>query len=72
MGLETVHPQALPRLNKGMTLATSTAPPRPAPSGIGLRAFVLVRPPFVPPAEAVNGPSAPPSTPSSGARSGSR
>jgi len=54
MGLETVHPEALPRLNKGLTLedfdrAASTL----RQAGIGLRAFVLVGCPFVPPEETV-------------------
>jgi len=54
MGLETVHPEALPRLNKGMTLDDfDRAAERLRHAGIGLRAFVLVAPPFVPPAEAV-------------------
>ena len=54
MGLETVHPEALPRLNKGMTLEDfDRAAEILRSAGIGLRAFVLVAPPFVPPAEAV-------------------
>ncbi len=54
MGLETVHPQALPRLNKGMTLGDfDRAAETLRRAGIGLRAFVLVGAPFVPPAEAV-------------------
>jgi radical SAM enzyme (TIGR01210 family) len=54
MGLETVHPQALPRLNKGMTLGDfDRAAETLRRAGIGLRAFVLVAPPFVPPEEAV-------------------
>jgi radical SAM enzyme (TIGR01210 family) len=55
MGLETVHPEALPRLNKGVTLDDfdyAAATLRRA--GIGMRAFVLVSPPFVPPEEAVD------------------
>ena len=48
VGLETVHPKALPRLNKKMTLgdfdaAASTLQHR----GIGLRAFVLLGCPFI-------------------------
>lgn len=54
MGLETVHPEALPRLNKGMTLDDfDRAAERLARAGIGLRVFVLVAPPFVPQGEAV-------------------
>lgn len=54
MGLETVHPEALPRLNKGMTLDDfDRAADTLRKAGIGLRAFVLVSPPFVPPDEAV-------------------
>jgi hypothetical protein len=54
MGLETVHPQALPRLNKGMTLGDfDRAAETLRRAGIGLRAFVLVGAPFVPPEEAV-------------------
>lgn len=54
MGLETVHPQALPRLNKGMTLGDfDRAAETLRRAGIGLRAFVLVAPPFVPVEEAV-------------------
>jgi radical SAM enzyme (TIGR01210 family) len=52
MGLETVHPEALDRLNKRMTVeqfAEASAFLRK--SGIALRAFVLVGPPFVPPQE---------------------
>lgn len=55
MGLETIHPQSLARLNKEMTLADfdhAAATLRSA--GIELRAFVLVGPPFTPPDEAVN------------------
>ena len=54
MGLETIHPEALPRLGKGMTLADfDRAAEILRQSGIGLRAFVLVAPPFTPPDEAV-------------------
>lgn len=52
MGLETVHPAALPRLGKAMTLddfAGATA--RLRAMGAGVRAFVLVGAPFVPGAE---------------------
>jgi uncharacterized Fe-S cluster-containing MiaB family protein len=55
MGLETIHPEALPRLGKGMTLADfDRAAEVLRQVGIGLRAFVLVAPPFVPPDEAVD------------------
>jgi archaeosine synthase beta-subunit len=54
MGLETVHREALARLNKGMTLEDfDRAAERLEQAGIGLRAFVLVSPPFVRPDEAV-------------------
>ncbi len=53
MGLETVHPEALPRLNKGLTLGDfDRAAETLRRAGIGMRAFVLVAPPFVPPDEA--------------------
>jgi len=48
MGLETVHPGVLPRLNKRMTLSLfEHAAGFLRSEGIGLRAFVLVRPPFL-------------------------
>jgi radical SAM enzyme (TIGR01210 family) len=54
MGLETIHPEALPRLNKGMTLEDfDHAADTLRKAGIGLRVFLLVSPPFVPPEEAV-------------------
>jgi len=54
MGLETVHPEALARLNKGMTLADfDRAAATLRSAGIGLRAFVLVGAPFVPAEESV-------------------
>ncbi len=54
MGLETVHPEALPRLGKAMTLDHfATAARRLRRHGVGVRAFVLVGAPFVPPAETV-------------------
>jgi radical SAM enzyme (TIGR01210 family) len=54
MGLETVHPEALARLNKGMTLADfDRAAALLREAGVGLRAFVLLGAPFVPPAESV-------------------
>ncbi len=53
MGLETVHPQALPRLNKKATLDDfDRAAATLCAHGIGLRAFVLIGTPFVPPGEA--------------------
>ena len=49
MGLETVHPEALARLNKGMSLADFTrAAGLLRQAQVGLRAFVLVGAPFVP------------------------
>ncbi len=55
MGLETIHPEALVRLNKEMTLADfDRAAAILRNAGIGLRAFVLVAPPFTPPDEAVD------------------
>ncbi|MFQ5691012.1 MAG: radical SAM protein [Gemmatimonadota bacterium] len=54
MGLETVHPDAFPRLHKGMELADfDRAAARLLRAGIGIRAFVLVGAPFVPPEESV-------------------
>lgn len=54
MGLETIHPQALPRLNKAMTLADfDRATDQLRAAGVGVRAFVLVGAPFVPPDETV-------------------
>lgn len=48
MGLETVHPEVLPRLNKGMTLEQfAAASEMLARNGIDMRAFILVKPPFV-------------------------
>lgn len=55
MGLETVHPFALERLNKGMTLDDfARAAEVLRTSDIDLRAFVLVQPPFIPPQESVH------------------
>lgn len=54
MGLETVHPEVLPRLNKRFTLdqfAQAAVFLRQA--GIAVRAFVLVKPPFLNDAQAV-------------------
>ncbi|HEX4954356.1 MAG TPA: radical SAM protein [Thermoanaerobaculia bacterium] len=55
MGLETVHPEALPRLGKSMHLADfDAACRRLRGAGVSLRAFVLVGAPFVPAAETVD------------------
>ncbi len=52
MGLETIHPQAFPRLGKGMSLGDfDRAAEALVTRGIVMRAFVLVGAPFVPPAE---------------------
>ncbi len=54
MGLETAHPEALERLNKRVSLADfRRAAEFLRRHEIGLRVFVLVQPPFVPPGEAV-------------------
>lgn len=54
MGLETVHPEALPRLGKGMTLERfDRACGELREAGYGVRVFVLVGAPFVPAREAV-------------------
>jgi radical SAM enzyme (TIGR01210 family) len=54
MGLETVHPEILPRLNKGMTLHDfRRAAASLADGGISVRAFVLVGLPFIRPGEAL-------------------
>jgi radical SAM enzyme (TIGR01210 family) len=48
MGLETVHPEILPRLNKRMTLEQfSTTAAFLRTHDIDLRVFVLVKPPFM-------------------------
>lgn len=48
MGLETVHPKVLPRLNKRMSLDQfRRAAQFLQASGIGLRVFVLLQPPFL-------------------------
>ena len=48
MGLETVHPEVLPRLNKRMTLGQfSHASAFLRKNGIALRVFILVKPPFL-------------------------
>jgi radical SAM enzyme (TIGR01210 family) len=52
MGLETVHPDVLPRLNKKLTLsAFSKAVGFLRGHGIAVRAFVLLKPPFLNEAE---------------------
>jgi radical SAM enzyme (TIGR01210 family) len=52
MGLETVHPEALDKLNKRMTLDDfASAAARLAAFGASLRVFLLAPPPFVPPPE---------------------
>ncbi|MDB5310781.1 MAG: Radical superfamily protein [Gemmataceae bacterium] len=52
MGLETVHPDVLPRLNKGMTLDDFAGAVRSLRAdGMPVRAFILVRPPFLTDAE---------------------
>ena len=52
MGLETVHPLALDRLNKRMTAGDfAGAADELRRRGVSLRVFLLVSPPFVPPAE---------------------
>ncbi|MDQ1410731.1 MAG: archaeosine synthase beta-subunit [Acidobacteriaceae bacterium] len=54
MGLETVHPDILPRLNKRMTLEQfSSAAKFLRTHDIDLRVFILVQPPFMQPHEAV-------------------
>jgi radical SAM enzyme (TIGR01210 family) len=54
MGLETVHPDILPKLNKRMTLEQfSAAANFLRAHDIYLRVFVLVQPPFMPAHEAV-------------------
>ena len=54
MGLETVHPEILPRLNKRMTLAQfETAARFLREQQIDLRAFILVKPPFMAESDAV-------------------
>jgi radical SAM enzyme (TIGR01210 family) len=56
MGLETVHPDVLPRLNKGMTLDDfSRAVEFLLKHDIALRAFILLRPPFMSEEEGVEG-----------------
>lgn len=52
MGLETAHPHALELLNKQMTVGTFTLAARELRRrDVALRVFLLISPPFVPPAE---------------------
>ena len=54
MGLETVHPEILPRLNKNFTLDHfAQAAQFLHKEGIGIRAFILVKTPFMTEAEGV-------------------
>jgi radical SAM enzyme (TIGR01210 family) len=54
MGLETVHPDVLPRLNKRMTLEQFEQAVRfLSRHGISVRAFLLLRPPFLTESEGV-------------------
>jgi radical SAM enzyme (TIGR01210 family) len=54
MGLETVHPEILPRLNKRMSLSQFASAARFLQEHqIDMRAFILVKPPFMQEAEAV-------------------
>ena len=48
MGLETIHPEVLPRLNKGLTCGHfSAAAEFLRKEKVAMRAFVLIRPPFL-------------------------
>ena len=52
MGLETVHPEVLPRLNKQMTTDDFAGAARDLRAdGVAVRAFILVRPPYLADAE---------------------
>jgi len=54
MGLETIHPDVLPRLNKRMTLVDFEIAARfLRDHDITVRAFILLRPPFLDEAEGV-------------------
>jgi radical SAM enzyme (TIGR01210 family) len=54
MGLETAHPEVLEKLNKGMTLAQfRQAAAFLRQTGIALRVFILVQPPFLAEANAL-------------------
>ena len=53
MGLETAHPIALERLNKGITVESFAAAAHAlADHDVDLRVFLLIHPPFVPPERA--------------------
>jgi radical SAM enzyme (TIGR01210 family) len=55
LGLETVHPEVLPRLNKRMTLRDfENAVSFLRRNGIGTRAFILLKPPFLDEGEGVD------------------
>jgi radical SAM enzyme (TIGR01210 family) len=55
MGLETIHPQILPRLNKRFSLDQfAAAAAFLEKERIALRAFILVNPPFSNPADAID------------------
>lgn len=55
MGLETAHPTVLEKLNKRMTLEQfSAAAEFLRAANVDLRVFILVQPPFLPPAEALH------------------
>ena len=50
MGLETAHPEALERLHKRMTVDDfARAADALSGRGVGLRVFLLIAPPFIPP-----------------------
>ena len=54
LGLETVHPEILPRLNKRMTLDDfRRAAAFLVSHGVAVRAFILLKPPYMSPAECV-------------------
>ena len=54
MGLETVHPDVLPRLNKHLDLEDfRDAATRLKRAGIRVRTFILLRPPFLSEADGV-------------------
>ena len=55
MGLETIHPEVLPRLNKQMTLTDfERAVKLLRGNAIAIRAFILLRPPFLNESEGVH------------------
>ena len=59
MGLETVHPKILERLNKKMTTEQfATAARRLREHDIDLRVFILVKPPFMVEEKLSTGPNA--------------